>query len=170
MTDEYREATEDARNALRRLLKMSEPGTGLLLHNAYNALGRMLDEPEKPPPSLLDFEREERERQDREQRERWARWKNTPQHDRERLILEVLGDERLKSREVAARLEEKIGGAVWYGPAYAALEKMRQAGEVDREPAEMYRGRRVWRYFRRATLEGPIADLQRQLDEDRADG
>lgn len=98
-------------------------------------------------------------------------WKMFPEHERFRAILDTLGDDALTVQEVADNFADHLpewgANRSWhYSNIYPLLQKLRDAGEVDRKAAEVRGGRPVWRYFRRSELSGPIADIAAQFTND----
>lgn len=101
-------------------------------------------------------------------RDRWSAWKRTPVHLRQRWALEALGDEGLTTRELAERLE-KPEMMVHYPDVYVLMTKhLQPAGEVKRVDEPWTRSKTRARWYRNATLTGPIADLQKALKEEDA--
>ena len=168
--DEYREPVEQARDSLYALLRETEPGTGLLLHRAYR--------------SLKDQHEEEaaegtRPRHD-EQREQWAEykgrsavWLKMPRPEREHLVLEAIGDDRLTLGELVARINEHSGVHVHEQRLRPLVYRLHREGKLDRT-----RERRAssgnkpgafrYRFFRWRELSGPIADLERTFNGEEA--
>lgn len=100
-----------------------------------------------------------------EERARWSAWKRIEQHQRQRLVLEALGDVGLTVSELAERLATPQM-TVNYTDVYPLLtQHMELAGEVYRV-AEPWKGTKTRaRWFRNTKLSGPIAELQRALEE-----
>jgi len=166
--DNYRELLEEARDALRNVLKASEPGTGLALHSAYNTLKQSIQKEEE---AIAGAERAagtrdpwaERAEQRAEQGDRWAELSIPERH---RLTLELLGEDQLTAREVRDRLRGELGeSAVYDGDIRNELKRLIDAGELQRKLEPNTRGRTRYRYFRNTHLSGPIVDLERTFHE-----
>jgi uncharacterized protein YjiS (DUF1127 family) len=86
-------------------------------------------------------------------------------HERDRHTLEALADRRCTVRELNEFLDQGLPDvAVYASDVQQALYRLLNAREVDRRK-EQVGGRRIYRYFRRADLDGPIADLARRFKE-----
>lgn len=110
MTDDFAELLEGARVALYDVIKELEPGTGLVLHNAYSSIKHALAAENKPETVKTDRGgREEREERWRRQRERRERWTKLSKPERDRLTLELLGEDELTVRHVMDRLRGEFG-------------------------------------------------------------
>ena len=164
MDVEYVDLLEDARVALFKLLKASEPGTGMPLHAAYTSikisLAQVPREPDLrivPPP---DEPISKWQDQDEAFRARRAKWKGTPRHERERFTLEAIGDEALTVSEVAEALDKALDASVYTGDARTVLRVLVERGELDRV-AEEFRGKLRYRYARKRPS-GPIVALERE--------
>lgn len=171
MSDDYVDLVEKARDALYDVLKASEPGTGLLLHQAYAELKRTVARADgAEAPTLADIRRhreeEERRWKDEERAARCFKRHTTPR-EREQLVLTVLDGERWTSREVCDRLREQLPHFDIYrtdSVVTGAIKRLYDAGDLGRE--KITRGKReVWCYFRKTSLDGPIADLDRAFRE-----
>ncbi len=162
--DNFRELLEEARDALRNVLKASEPGTGLALHSAYNTIKESIKTEEE---AILAAERAEGTR------ERWAQlaeqrdqWKRLSIPERHRLTLELLGEDQLTAREVRDRLRGELGDWVVHdGDVRNELRRLIDAGELQRKLEPNTRGSTRYRYFRNTHLSGPIVDLERTFHE-----
>lgn len=105
------------------------------------------------------------EEQRRSEDDRWRWWERQPRHIRHRLVLEALGERALTARQVAERIErEHPEGALYANQMTYVLKQLLEAGEVQREP-EQFQKKLRYRWSRKTDLTGPIAGLQRQLDE-----
>lgn len=142
MTDDYLELVEGARDALFDLLMATEPGTGMRLHAAYAELKRAA---EREVPRWTD--------------------EVSPQ-ERERQVLSVLSEHRLTIRELTERLDAELEARVYESHVRACVMRLFAARELDRKPEPGLKGRPRFRYFKRTRLEGPIADLERALQEE----
>lgn len=163
-SSDWLEALEEAQEALRRVIKMAEPGTGIPLHLAYNQLkvvadrerqGTGREQPAAPPQDAAMTFAEARQR-----------WRGLCWAQREQILLEALGDECLTPRELLPRVRRllNLDYGVYDNNIRALADRMREAGELERH-AEQWRGRVRYRYSRRTQLEGPIADLDRVFAE-----
>lgn len=92
-------------------------------------------------------------------------WKElTTPREREHHVLNALGDDNLTIRQIRATLTERSDAFVSESVVTSTVTRLHKRGDLDREPETYDQGRRVrFRYFRPA-LEGPIADLNRQMD------
>ena len=165
MTDEYRELIGGARDALYALLRETEPGTGMNLHIAYRDLSRMLEpEPQRVatavrPPAPPKVERPP----------------NFPRaltmREREHAVLSAIGDDRLTIAEVTTRAQAALTGMTVYESSVRSIVmRLYRAGELQRESEPAKRRNHVrYRYFRKAGLEGPIADLDQTFHADESD-
>ncbi len=91
MEDEYRELMVAARDALGDLLRSTQSGTGLLLHQAYAQIRDELDADAREQEPLREVQR-------REEAGRQAAlavldpWKRTPRAERQHRVLNALGE------------------------------------------------------------------------------
>lgn len=155
-SQEYRELQLAAVDALTDLLRASEPGTGLYLHRTLACLRAEVELSYAPEPAANTGA------------QTFDRPKRLTPVERERLVLEELGDDRLTVGELVHR----IGTAYPHvhlsrGLVYMTLRALMNTGDVERA-TESYRGQPRHRYSRRTKLEGPIVDLQRMFDEESA--
>ena len=160
----YRELLEEARDALRNVLKESEPGTGQTLHSAYNTIKESIQKEEE---AIVAAERaagtRERRAEQAEQRDQWAELSIPERH---RLTLELFGEDQLTAREVRDRLRVELGeSAVYDGDIRNELKRLIDAGELQRKLEPNTRGRTRYRYFRNTHLSGPIVALERTFHE-----
>jgi len=161
--DDYRALAKEARDALRNVIKATEPGTGMVLHSAYTCLKRMV-EPE--PETTVSTESEEHKEWWRRRHEQRAQWTKLSMPERNRLTLELLGEDQLTVREVMDRLRGELGeSAVGDGDTRGVLKRLLDAEEVHRKPEHNTCGRVRYRYFRNTHLAGPIVDLERSFHE-----
>lgn len=163
----YVELLEDARDALYRLLRQSEPGTGLALHLAYNHVNDALEQHQREAGDRRTSRTASSQAE--EWREQRSAWRRIPAHERDRLVIQLLGSERLTVSELTRRLRTELAGTtdvLYPGSAEVRpiLKRLMTARELDRAPADRA-GRTRYRYFRRTELSGPIADLERMLQE-----
>lgn len=151
--DEYVALVDDARESLRRLLVATEPGTGLSLHSAYNDLKAM----GRPVRALADRRLEEMRYENG--------WKRIPTLERERIMLELLGERRLTIAELTQELKaaQRTECAIYDSHVRAMVYRLYRAGGLDRA-GEQWHGKTRYRYFRKP-LSGPIADLERKFHE-----
>jgi len=93
--------------------------------------------------------------------------RQTTPREREHLVLGLFGEgARLTRAEARRQLEQELPQYdVHTSEVAGAMDRLMACGDLGREK-EPFHNRYRWRYFRRAELEGPIADLQRALDED----
>lgn len=187
---EYTAAMQEARDALYDLLRLTEPGTGVELHAALAHLNRGLArrafdeehraaEPRHRPTSRPSIPRENHERpgwdppvRPPEKYDRLT-WHHTPHPVRARLVLTVIGDGVLSVKEIAAGLkatagEEYEGVAFSYSVVANELKRMAEAGEVERVQTgwrDRAKSQPLYGWRRRSELTGPIADLERLLNE-----
>lgn len=161
--DDYRALAKEARDALRDVIKASEPGTGMVLHSAYTCLKHML-EPE--PETTVSTESDAHKEWWRRHHEQRARWTKLSMPERNRLTLELLGEDRLTVREVMDRLRGELGeSAVSDVDARGVLKRLLDAEEVHRKLDPNSGGTVRYRYFRNTQLLGPIVDLERTFHE-----
>ena len=101
-----------------------------------------------------------------ESRANQATWRNLSRLDRARLIVELLGDDRLTVRGVTAKITERLGhGAVYDSTTRQALMRLLNEGELCRAPEPNGCGQVRYRFYRNTHLSGPIADLERTFHE-----
>lgn len=115
--------------------------------------------------------RARRERELAEMRARGEAWRATAGEQRQRLILEALGTERLTVGQIADRLTDQYRedyGKIFDATLRNEVRRMLNRGELDRVRADKD-SRPRYVYFRKTDLSGPIADLQAMLDHDRED-
>lgn len=119
-----------------------------------------------PRPNASDRDDWRRGR-DREWEESRAGWTQLTKLARERLILETLGDEGYTVPELVTKLAaEHERRRVHYSDVYPVVRCLLFAGEVRRVSEPVRRTRKaVWRYFRQAELRGPIAELERVVND-----
>ncbi len=105
----------------------------------------------------------DRNQQLRNQRDYWMR---TPNERREAYAFQLLGDARLTIAEITDLFQAELepDAKPYETDIRSLVTKMFKAGQLERE-GEEWRSRIRYRYFRKCTLEGPIADLQAQLDD-----
>jgi hypothetical protein len=136
-----------------------------IVEEVCNLRGVTWNMPEQEPTARDDLRE-----QHREVHERWARWHDLDVAAKERIIIEALGDDSYPVSALAAKIGKQLDASVHYSGAYPILERLREAGEVQRE-AEPWRTTRTrWRYSRRRGMSGPIADLERAFNSDEQDG
>ena len=106
--------------------------------------------------------------------ERYALWRATSSHERDRLTLELIGDNPpLTVAEINAKLEEEMFGVAPQGypmvDVRSNVQRLHRAGELERlrvPPGTA--GERAgvrWRFARKSALSGPIAELERAFRE-----
>jgi len=135
----------------------------MVLHSAYTCLKRML-EPE--PESTVSTKSEELEEWQRRRREHREQWTKLSKPERNRLTLELLGEDQLTVREVMDRLRGELGeSAVGDGDTRGVLKRLLDAEEVHRKLDPNSGGTVRYRYFRNTHLSGPIVDLDRTFHE-----
>ena len=95
--------------------------------------------------------------------------KTMPRVERVHLVLNALGDKRLTLGELSARIEEQAGVWVYDSRLRPLVYQLHEAGELDRVGERRAKGDKPgairYRYLRRRELAGPIADLERALEE-----
>jgi hypothetical protein len=113
-----------------------------------------------------ETQEERRERRLRERLEKEAAWKRVPAAERDRILLEVLGEDRLTIRELTERMRSELPRCDLYESHVGRLvgRLFKEARELDRAADPRKKGRPRYLYFRRG-LEGPIADLERTFHE-----
>lgn len=122
---------------------------------------------DKTAPTAAE-RRAEREAQWRAEREAQLAekraWRALPRWQRERMLLETLGDKRMSAGELARQLRGVAGGS-GFSEEYTRmlLRELVEAGELVEAKATSGRCRFV--YSRRTELSGPIADLERAFHE-----
>lgn len=152
--EEYQELREAAADALRELLRNTEPGTGLYLHTTLAKLRREIDQETRQDENTVEPVGDR------------PRWTVLSTLDRERQVLDALSEQRLTINELRSYLDEHTGYRVYHSHVAAVVRGLFvEARELDRVGERYTRGKSLrYRYFRRTKLEGPIADLQRQID------
>ena len=95
---------------------------------------------------------------------RLVEWRSLPLHERQRLVLEALADERRTRAEIA---ERALGNRAYQVLLDGVLRQLMAAGDVRRAEIPGYRGGPYprWRYVRNAELRGPIAELERTFND-----
>lgn len=153
MTDDksYLELVLAAEASLRALLLRTEPGTGMTLHQALAEIKELR-------------EHEQRDADVGALRERQSEWRRLDLTARHRLILTVLGDQRLTIREICVGLNELRDWTVYVSHLQSTIARLHARGDLDRVPVRVD-GRRAYRYFHPTTLTGPIADLDRAFHD-----
>jgi hypothetical protein len=110
--------------------------------------------------------REEQQQREAEWREQEQRWRSLSNAQRERLLIELLAEDRLTVSELVEKVRDKFGRyAVAYGDVYPVVKRLQLTGELSREEETFRKTRKRWRYFRRP-MAGPIADLERAFNGD----
>lgn len=172
--DDYLDLCRVARDALADLLEETDHHRGVKERAAYGSVVEYIEKYEETEADDHDsaplltrpgFDSHDAERGEREQA--WSRW---PMERKRAMVLDVLGDDRLTGKELAQRYREAVKDDfdVYQDQVLYIVGKM-LGSEVDRE-LEPWSSRGRYRYFRKVGLEGPIADLQRQLDAENAGG
>jgi hypothetical protein len=162
--DEYLEAARDAHQALRRLLKMTEPGTGMSVHYAYAEIDRMLNRSEEAAERQEAAERRaagDRKRQERAEGRRL--WKATPRAEREHWVLNALANDRLTVTEVWPRVQAAHPDCIFFDRDVAYIVKVLFGrGELERKGEPRAGGSGVrYRYFRSTELDPRLAEIER---------
>lgn len=138
----------------------------MVLHTAYNCLKSSLEDWDKPKTTVASTESEERAERWRRHHEQRAQWKRLSMPERNRLTLELLGEDQLTVREVMDRLRGELGeSAVGDGDTRGVLKRLLDAEEVHRKLEPNTCGAVRYRYFRNTHLSGPIVDLERTFHE-----
>ena len=173
-SEDYRELIENARDAMRELLKKSEPDSWLGLRNSYAEIRRALNVDDGLIERLRKRTEQEERRTlstthdgDRERREEAAIWKSVSKVERERVAIEMIGEGRLTLTELTHKFQEHFGfdGTIYHSQIRPIAMRLLAAGELQRE-AEDFQGKVRYRWFRRRGLDGPIADLERAYHDD----
>lgn len=169
MTDaEYIDLCHQAKDALAELLDATDHDRGTKQRIAYRDLKRYIEKHE----GGRDDEPESRSELDeiRERRARSRAWRQWPLERKEALVLEILGDERLTGKELAIRFRTAVAADfdACQDQVMYVVRKM-LGTQVDRE-LEPWGSRGRYVYFAKRGLEGPIAELQAQLDATDAGG
>jgi len=159
MSEWYLELMRDSREALYRLIKHTEPGTGSYLHTAYAHLKQ-------------DIETKEQTRATDEWREAYdARrdaWRSLSRDERMHRVLNVIGDLALSVRAIAARFESEYPElSVYESDVRPLVYRLRDAGELDRREERHSSGSsRGFRYFRAQATDDTLASLEWALTDD----
>jgi hypothetical protein len=182
--DEYHDLQIAARDALYALLKETEPGTGIYLHQAYGNLRGDVERWEQAQEERRQKEARRRQQEKYAERDRrGAILMGLPRAGRERFVLELLGEDRLTLRELTERVQvrvcEQVGcegdprieAGVYEQDVRRTVMRMWRARELDRTPEPIRPGGKPirYRYFRRG-LEGPIAELERAFHGGEGEG
>ena len=108
--------------------------------------------------------REEWKQREAEWREQRQRWRSLSNAQRERLLIELLAEDRLTVSELVEKVRGKFGEhSVDYGDVYAVVRRLHLTGELSRESETFRKTRQRWRYMRKP-MAGPIADLERAFN------
>ncbi len=164
--EEYIEACREARDALYDLLMMTEPDTGRDLRLAYSEVKRKIREHEKEDPEVAGEKAEE----ERAQYERRNAWRRTPMERRDAYVFQYLGDERHTIGELTERIKQAlhVDLDIYESMVRAHVTRMFKEGQLQREGEQWHSRVRYRYYYRPRKLEGPIADLQKQFEQDEA--
>lgn len=168
-SDEYVELIETAKDAVRELLMATEPGTGLGLHSAYNTLKAMHEKGTTPQTTTSHGDRERQMWAARH--EEWAAaregWTQLSLPERERLVIETIGEGKVPIRELLSKWNERPDmSSIHYSDVYPTVRALYKAGELDRSIERVKNTQRTCQhYFRKAKLAGPIVDLERTFHE-----
>jgi hypothetical protein len=148
MRDKHRALLEEARDALRALLRQTEPDPGLSLHHAYEELTRQL--------RRLDEHEILRHQAERDQyRARADAWTKTPMSERCHRILNALQGDHLTVRELTERLRAvHVDCDIYEYNVKSLAEKLVAQGELGRTKEQRVAGGTAfrWRYHRRVEL------------------
>jgi hypothetical protein len=131
-----------------------------------DALCDLLDEFGADVPETRE---QKRQREHEEHLARSRAWKATAGEQCQRLILEALGADQLTLSQIAKRLTERYRdqyGGIFESTLRNEVRNMLIAGELDRLRADLHNKPR-YVYFRKPGLDGPIADLEAQLADER---
>jgi hypothetical protein len=161
-SDEYRELEKMACRALRDLLVVTEPGTGLVLHEAYAMLKKKVQAGEQTPTV------EGGEGGDSNgETARWQLWQQTPEAERGHWVLNALGDETLSTSQIAARIAADHDGRVHDRNIKPTLARMLDQGELTRTQKLRTPGGTAWLWsYRRAGVSPEVLELERALSGD----
>lgn len=142
MRDEYRALIEEACDALRALLRRTEPDAGLILHQAYAELAHQLRQ--------LDEQQTLQHQAARDQyRARADAWAKTPIAERCQRILNALRGDRLTVRELTERLRTlHVDCDIYEYSVKSLVEKLVAQGDLGRtkEPRVPGGTQFRWRY------------------------
>jgi len=132
----------------------ASPCMGLVSDILENATG---DRPPSP--------KEKREAQFVEWRAQQAKWRALSYPQREHLLVELIGENRMAVSELAERVQDKFGPySVCYSDVYPVLQRLRASRELTR-CEEPFRGTRTRSVYFRRNMAGPIVDLDRAFDK-----
>jgi hypothetical protein len=185
MTDpeEYAELVLEAHDALRALLAVTEPGTGLTLHAALNELGAMLTSEQDLDEILRDrtdraskilqgaVPHDDREpaveQSRRDYRERKDHWRQTPRAERWHWMLNALGDDVLTVAEILDRVQAAHPECeLDQGNVRMEMYRMETRGEIERQPIPQANGPKAkWRYRRRQPNPDTLAQLEQAMHD-----
>ncbi len=156
-SDSYIALCERARDALRELLMKTEPDLATTERAAYSSLKKYIakfgddggEETKEPEPD---------------------RWGSLAIPQRQAHIVEHLGEARLTIAELTAVLEKAlhVDYRVYENWVRSTVNRMYKEGKLHRE-GEQWHSRIRYRYYVPRELEGPIAELQAQLDRQTSD-
>lgn len=165
VTDDYLALIENAHEALRALLKASEPGTGLELHNAYASLTVRLET--RKTLAVQRYEDSAVEREWAEHRARCAMWTQLPQVEKLHRVLNAIGDAGLTLRELTAKIKENHPELYVYESYFRGLVKeLVEQGDLDRVKESRTPGgsQYRWRYHRHVELDPALAALENEVN------
>lgn len=165
--EEYIEACREAKDALYDLLMMTEPDTGQKLRVAYSELKGKIHEHEGEDPEVA----REKDEEQRAKYERRNAWRRTSMERRDAYVFQYLGDERHTIGELAEHIKQAlhVDFDIYENMVRAHVTRMFKEGKIQRE-GEKWHSRVRYRYYRPRKLEGPIADLQKQFEQDEEAG
>ena len=90
-----------------------------------------------------------------------AGWTGLSRPQRERLIIEAIGEDQLSVSDLVDTLATRLECEnLLYSDIYPALRPLLASDELDRVMLPWRGSKTIWRYFRK-TLAGPIVDLDR---------
>jgi hypothetical protein len=101
-----------------------------------------------------------------------AAWKRISKVDRDRIALELIGDDRLIIRELCYRFGERLPDCnIYEGYVRPIVYRLLAAGELVREPEPRVPGGTAirYRYHRNTDLSGDIADLDRTFHDEQGE-
>lgn len=156
-SQDYMDQTRRARDELDALLCMTRRDLPVLtLRAALGELNRWIDGWEPPPVDPLTLRDEWKARREA--------WRHLPRSERHRIVIEALGDDGLRLREIADRVDGlRVDWSVTSEHVQIVLYELLEAGEVRREK-RLAGSRVVWHYCR-TPVSSEVADLQRRLEE-----
>lgn len=171
--NEYRTLQETALEALGALLRATEPGSGLVLHNAYASLrGGIERDKERAARREAGEQRAEQLACNKQAHEQYetarAGWVGLFLPERCHRVLNALGDDRLTRGEMIERMRAQPHDLLVYeGDLRRPLQHLLGRGEIERVKESRGGSKTAWRwrYHRRKDLGPKLRGLQRAFDD-----